>query len=152
MGSPILPDVVRHLKNVADPSISPEGSRLAFTLSWVEPVSLESRSRIMLLRLATGEITEFTQGTRDSFPKFSPDGTSIAFLRGDEMGKKNIWLIPANGGEARALTNQAGGVVDLAWSPDSRKLAYTADVDPDSDLSRGTPGEASNGKSDEAHN
>ena len=51
MGSPILPDVVRQLKNVADPSLSPDGSRLAFTLSWVDPERLESRSRIMLLRL-----------------------------------------------------------------------------------------------------
>ena len=48
MSSPILPDVVRCLQSVGDPALSPEGTRLAYTLSWVDQEKLDSRSRIMM--------------------------------------------------------------------------------------------------------
>src|SRR5918992_3964662 len=118
MGNPILPDVVYHLKSVADPSLAPDGSRLAYTLSWVDQEKLESRSRIMMMPMMTGEATEFTQGIKDSAPQFSPDGNLLAFLRADQQNHRQAWLISANGGEARRLTAVPGGVMDFAWSPD----------------------------------
>ena len=134
MSSPFAPDMVRHLKAVSEPALAPDGSQVAFTYSWVEPETLESRSRLHLLRLdgdAGSAPVEFTQGTGDGSPKFSPDGQTLAFLRPDGGGRRQIWLIPMDGGEARQLTNAGGNVIDLAWSPDSARLAYAADVDPD---------------------
>ncbi len=144
MGSPIAPDLTRHLKNVGDPALSPDGDWLAFAYSWVEPGLLESRSRIMLLALADTEpeqppeAVEFTQGFRDGLPKFSPDGKTLAFLRGDPAGPRQIWLINVAGGEARQLTRSPSNIIDLAWSPDSRRLVYCADVDPDAPLPTAT--------------
>jgi dipeptidyl aminopeptidase/acylaminoacyl peptidase len=129
MGKPILPDLVYHLKSVADPSLAPDGSRLAYTLSWVDQGKMESRSCIMMLQVMTGETAEFTQGIRDSAPQFSPDGKLLAFLRAEQSGRRQLWLISANGGEARQLTAAPGGVTDFAWSGDSRQLVLCADVD-----------------------
>ncbi len=134
MSSLLSPDMVRHLKAVSDPALSPDGSRAAFTYSWVDPETLESRSRIRMLTLAADADTaavDFTRGQRDSSPRFSPDGQTLAFLRPDEIGIRQIWLIPVGGGEARQLTRSAGNVIDLAWSPDSHRLAFCSDVDPD---------------------
>ena len=135
MGSTLSPDMVRYLKSVAEPSLSPDGSRLAFTYSWVEDETLESRSQVRLLNLAAGEeapAVEFTRGGHDGLPKFSPDGRTLAFLRGGDGGAaRQIWLIGVDGGEARQLTHSPGKIVELAWSPDSRRLVYVADVDPD---------------------
>jgi dipeptidyl aminopeptidase/acylaminoacyl peptidase len=132
MGKPILPDLVYHLKSVADPSLAPDGSRLAYTLSWVDREKMESRSRIMMRQMMTGEATEFTQGIKDSVPQFSPDGKLLAFLRAEQSGQRQVWLISASGGEARQLTAAPGGVLDFVWSPDPQRLTFCADVNPDS--------------------
>ena len=43
MANPITPDLVRKLKSVADPSLSPDGSKLAYTLAWVDQQRMETR-------------------------------------------------------------------------------------------------------------
>ncbi|MDE2844137.1 MAG: hypothetical protein OXN21_12260, partial [Chloroflexota bacterium] len=136
MGNPLSPNMVRRLTSVSDPSLAPDGSRVAFTYGWVEEESLEGRSRIRMMHLdgrSDKSASDFTQGTRDSSPRFSPDGQTVAFLRPDEAQVRQIWLIPANGGEARQLTRSAGNIVDLGWAPDSRQLVYSADVSPEED-------------------
>ena len=75
MSQPIMPDLVRQLKSVADPSLSPDGSRLAYTLSWIDEERWEAKSRVMIMDLTTEQASELTDGDRDSGPRFSPDGT-----------------------------------------------------------------------------
>ncbi|MCH7606899.1 MAG: S9 family peptidase, partial [Chloroflexi bacterium] len=131
MSNPIAPDVVYKLRGVGDPSLSPDGTRLAYSKSWVEEQSLESRSRIMMMDLATGQSQEFTQGIKDGAPKFSPSGGLLCFLRSNDQGRRQVWLMAANGGEARRLTTDPGAVADFAWSPRGDRIVYSADVDPD---------------------
>ena len=131
MSSPISPDLVYKLRAVADPALSPDGERLAYTRSWVDEKELESRSRIMMMNLAGGQSEEFTQGTKDSVPKFSPDGGNLAFLRPDEQGRRKIWLMGSGGGEAKLLTPPPGGVSDFSWSTEGNQLVFSADVEPE---------------------
>ena len=132
MNSPISPDIVYKLRGVGDPSLSPDGTRLAYFQSWIERGDeVESRSRIMMLDLPGGAVREFTQGIKDTVPKFSPDGRILAFLRPDESGKRQVWRMEAGGGEARSLTSVPGGVTEFSWSPDGQRLVICADVDPE---------------------
>ena len=131
MGSPISPEVVHHLQTVADPALSPDAARLAYTLSRVDQERTETRSRIIMMELESGRSNEFTQGASDSTPRFAPDGRTLAFLRPDSSRRRQVWLIGIAGGEARQLTSAPGGVFDFAWSPDSDKIVFSADVDPD---------------------
>ena len=58
-----------------------------------------------MLDLPGVDSREFTQGNKDTVPKFSPDGRTLAFLRPDDAGKRQVWRMDAGGGEARLLTN-----------------------------------------------
>ena len=131
MPAPIKPDVVYELVSVSGPSLAPDASRVAFARSEYDRERKAHRSRIMVAELPGGEPRVFTQGDKDGSPSFSPDGASIAFLRPDERGRKQLWLIPASGGEARQLTTAAGGVTEITWSPDGSRIAFASDVDPD---------------------
>jgi len=87
----------------------------------------------------TGEGHQLTASKKSSTnAAWSPDGKWIAFLSdrpgqisGSPEGKKQIYVISADGGEARQLTKVETGVNIFAWSPDSKKLAFTAE-DPES--------------------
>ena len=63
-----------------------------------------------------------------SAPAFSPDGKLVTFLveREDDQKGVQIWAIPADGGEARALTSHDGSVAGYRWSPDGSRIAFAA--------------------------
>ena len=131
MTSQIVRDLVYKIVSISDPSLSPDGSRLAFIRSRVDADTAEVRSQIVMMDMGSGRETEFTSGSKDGSPLFSPDGRSLAFKRPDDADRNQIWLIPTSGGEARQLTSADGGVTGFAWSPDSSTLAFVSNVDPD---------------------
>lgn len=109
----------------SDPQISPDGKRVAFML---RPVSKEGEHRegaIWVVPFADGEARQFTGGQwYDEEPRWSPDGTRLAFLSDRaERGKKSVYIMPADGGEALRLWDQQGDMEQLSWSPDGRYLA-----------------------------
>lgn len=59
----------------------------------------------------------------DSEPRWSPDGSRIAFQRRDATGNTAIWTVTAQGSDARKLTDgpSDGGLV---WSPDGTRIAF----------------------------
>ena len=131
MPKPITPKVVYELTALSDPAMSPDGRSLAYTSSKVDPTSMENHSQIMLMSFPDGAPMPFTRGTKDGGPRFSPDGRTIAFLRRDEGERRQLWLIPLSGGEARQMTHMPGGVAEFSWSPDSGAIVFVSDVDPD---------------------
>jgi len=81
MSRPIGPDAIYSLVGVADPHFTTDGQRLAFVRSWIDRDAMEARSHIMLMTLSDGRTEVFTQGIHDAFPRFSPDGRYLAFMR-----------------------------------------------------------------------
>ena len=66
----------------------------------------------------------FTAGNRDSSPRFSPDGQTVAFISNREENQPQIYTIARSGGEAVKLTNIPEGTIGrFCWSPDGRMLA-----------------------------
>src|SRR5690625_6462491 len=69
-----------------------------------------------------------SRGVSDTSPQLSPDGMTIAFLRPDARGARQLHLLDARGGEPLQITDQLLGVGSFAWSPDGSRLAFTSRV------------------------
>lgn len=61
-------------------------------------------------------------------PKVSPDGRTILF-RSYRSGWINIWAVPADGGEPRALLPEEADQDHAAWSPDGSRVVMTSNRD-----------------------
>ncbi|MGC7102005.1 S9 family peptidase [Amycolatopsis lurida] len=70
----------------------------------------------------------WTHGPRDSAPAISPDGTLVAFLRGTGERGAQLHVMPADGGEAKRITDVPLGAESFRWAPDSRRIAFTARI------------------------
>jgi tricorn protease len=62
---------------------------------------------------------------RDVYPRFSPDGKWIGFSS-DRNGNLDVFVIPAEGGTARALTSHSADDSVLGWSRDSRTILFAS--------------------------
>jgi dipeptidyl aminopeptidase/acylaminoacyl peptidase len=120
---------------VADPRISPDGTRVAFTRVWVDREADEYRTQVWISDCEGGGARPLTSGGLDAQPRWSPDGQWLAFVRKPEARKPGqIFVLPLEGGEATAVTALEGGASDPAWSPDSRRLAFLSSHNPAVDL------------------
>ena len=105
--------------------LSPSGDEVAF--SWNKTGNFE----IYSAPVEKETLYQLTSGTeRSVWPRWSPDGAQIAFLRdhgGDE--RWDIWLVDRDGEHERNLTNEPGvSHRDIAWSPDGRRIAFVSNA------------------------
>ena len=126
------PEDVYSLTSVGDPRISPDGRRVAYVVTRIDEEANAYRTAIWVSSLdGSEESRQLTTGTRaDHSPRWSPDGRWLAFVsnRDGEDEKKahgELYVLPADGGEPRRLTESKEGVDAVAWSPDSSRLAFT---------------------------
>ena len=60
---------------------------------------------------------------RDVFPRFSPDGRSIAFSS-NRYGNYDVFVLPVAGGTPRRLTYHSGGDDVVGWTRDSQRILF----------------------------
>jgi len=130
----VQPIDLARLHGVGDPRVHPDGRRIAFVVSTPD-VDDDTYVRTIHLWAPGGGDRQLTHGPKDTRPRWSPDGRSLAFLRcgGGDDDHPQLAVLPADGGEARVCTALPLGVTDLAWAPDSRHLVvvgveWTADL------------------------
>ncbi len=129
---------------IAEGQISPDGKQVAFTRVVINEGRDDYETSLWLVP-ADGSAAPrvLTSGTRDSSPRWSPDGKAIAFVRSTEKDGKpqpaQIFLLALDGGEARAVTDLARGAGAPAWSPDGKRIAFSSTMRPDDFPSPASP-------------
>ena len=138
---PMTADDLMRVKGVGGVALSPNGERALYAVSaWEHPNAKgdtalgdkhDRRSHIWVVPFAGGAARQLTSSERgESQPQWSPTGGTISFVSargtavGEDAPKPQLWLLPADGGEAAALTTARDGVVAYAWSSDGKRIAY----------------------------
>jgi len=123
---------------IADPQVSPDGSRTVFTRVVTDEKHTGYETSIwMVATFGNEDPVRMTNGKRDVHPRWSPDGKRIAFVRGgekDDSGKlrpAQIAILSLAGGEARIITDLPKGAAGPVWSPDSRRIAFSSLTTPE---------------------
>ncbi len=124
---PITAADVLTLQNVGDVQISPDGAQVAFVRTTTDTDKNKYQSEIWLVPTdGSRPPRQFTGGqASSSSPRWSPDGTQIAFVSDRQDEAAQVFLIAADGGEAQVLTAlEPGGIRGLCWSPDGLQIAF----------------------------
>jgi Tol biopolymer transport system component/DNA-binding winged helix-turn-helix (wHTH) protein len=102
----------------ADPAISPDGRRLA----WSSDRSGQAEIYAQDIDGSGSEEQLTADGMQNAEPAWSPDGRWIAY---HSRVRRGIWIMPAAGGAPRRLTEFGSRP---AWSPDGRRVAFGANA------------------------
>ena len=123
---------------IADPQVSPDGSRAVFTRVVTDEKRTGYETSIWMVATSGNEDPlRMTNGKHDAHPRWSPDGRRIAFVRGgekDDSGKPRpaqIAILSLAGGEARIITDLPKGTAGPVWSPDSKRIAFSSSTTPE---------------------
>ena len=114
----------------SDPQVSPDGKQIAAIVTRANFEENRNDSQLVMIDTATGAERILVHERRGlAQPRWSPDGTRLAFLAAVD-GKPRIFVLPMGGGEALAVTRAGQGVQQYAWSPDGATFAFVTTDEP----------------------
>jgi dipeptidyl aminopeptidase/acylaminoacyl peptidase len=126
----MAPEDVYELASATDPRLSPDGKLVAFVVTRLDREQNDYRSAIFVAptdrstpprRLTAGE-------KQDAAPRWSPDGRELAFVSNRAGEKKQLYVLPLEGGEPRRLTELKESAQEPVWSPDGTRIAFSSRV------------------------
>ena len=118
----------------SSPMISPDGKRIVYVLSRADLERSVYDSDLWLIGVDGSNDTRLTRSmSSNNHPRWSPDGSRIAFLSDRDGGRNAIWMIPPSGGEAEKITTEKSSIPDFEWSPDGKSIAFVMREPPSPD-------------------
>lgn len=129
-GKPFTIEAMLRLASIDDVRLTADGKRVAYVATRVSAEGGESVSRIFLADMAReGGRPVTPAATSCDHPRFSPDGKWLAYLCQGENASE-LHLLQLSAGQARRLGDGRADILDMAFSPDGKKLAVTATTSP----------------------
>ncbi|MBI3210346.1 MAG: S9 family peptidase [Candidatus Solibacter usitatus] len=119
------PATSMRVARIGEVVLSPDGKLAAWTQTRAVMDAEKSENLTHIYLSRGGRASALTRGDKSAQePAFSPDGKWL-FFTSDRSGKRNIYRIPLDGGEAEMLTDWKGGLALYRVSPDGKWLAFS---------------------------
>ena len=116
------------IPGLADPRISPDGSEVLYARTdtdWEANGTISHIWRVALDGSGTARMTNGEGG--ESNPRWSPDGTRIAFVADrHDTEHDQVFVMPTGGGEAWAVSEHPMPVSSISWSADGAWIYFLA--------------------------
>jgi len=134
--APFNVDALWAVKRIGAPTLAPDGRVACATVTSFSMNRNAGSSELWLFPTgrggAPGKPRRLTAGDKDGDPRYSPDGSRIAFTaKRKDDSEAQIYLIAPDGGEATRLTEIATGATAIKWFPDGKRIAFVSWVWPD---------------------
>ena len=124
------------LRRIGALAIAPDGENIVYAVGEVDLINNRRTTRLWRCATSDGQARPLTTGSdNERFPRWSPDGASVAYVSSGPDGDR-LMIVPAIGGRPQELLGptvgfvpsdifgmRPGGMPAFAWAPDSRSLA-----------------------------
>jgi Tol biopolymer transport system component len=119
-GAPAV--ITRGARQVMNPDISPDSQSITF-------VQWGKTEDIGVMKIDGTGMRQLTDDVyKDRGPRWSPDGSRIAFYS-NRTGKYQVWMINPDGSGLKQLTNAPRDILYPVWSPDGKRIVYSVQGD-----------------------